>query len=171
MLLKRWMDKKRIIKNAIKICIFISLASFPFITVTQIIGMDTFLDSFENPEHYVCLQDKDNSLGSNTKNGEYIIIQKSSHPEFSVKNSDSIIYCKNGGGIACDKIHYINNIGAIRRYCTTEENDITSQPIYKSQIIGKIINVVDGNIWNSISIKIWETSIRSLNLRALLAND
>ena len=171
MSLKRWTEKKRIIKNAIKVCIFISLASFPFITITQMIGMNTFLDSFENPEHYICLQDKDNSLGSNIKNGEYIIIQKSSHPEFSVKKSDSIIYCKNGGGIACDKIHYISNIGAIRRYHTAEENDIKGQPIYKSQIIGKVINVTDGNIWNSISIKIWETSIHNLNLRALLVND
>lgn len=168
---KRWTEKKRIIKNAIKICIFISIASLPFLTITQIIGMETFLDSFENPEHYVCLQDKDNLFGSNTKNGEYIIIQKSTHPEFNVKKSDSIIYCKIDGDIACNKVYQINNIGAIKRYHTTEENDITSQPIYQSQIIGKIINVVDNNIWNSISIKIWETSIYNLNLRALLAND
>lgn len=135
------------------------------------IGIDTFLDSFENPEYYICLQDKDNSLGLNTKNGEYIIIQKSSHPNFNIKKSDSVIYCKKGGDIACNRIHHINSIGAIKGYYTTKENDVTSQPIYESQIVGKIINVVDGNIWNSISLKIWETSIHNLNLRALLTDN
>lgn len=168
---KRWKEKKRITKNAIKICIFISIVSLPFVTVTQMIGIDTFLDSFENPEDYICLQDKDNLFGTNTKNGEYVIIQKSSHPNFDVKKSDSIIYCKNDGNIACNKVYHINNIGAIKRYHITGENDITSQPIYECKIIGKIIKVVDGNIWNSISLRVWETSIHSLNLRALLTND
>ena len=90
----RWTEKKRIIKTVIKIWIFISIASLPFITVTQIIGMDAFLDSFENPDHYICLKDKNNVYGSKTKTGEYMIIQKSSHPDFNVKKSDTIIYCK-----------------------------------------------------------------------------
>jgi hypothetical protein len=168
---KRWKEKKRITENAIKICIFISIISLPFVTVTQMIGIDTFLDSFENPEDYICLQDKDNLFATNTKNGEYVIIQKSSHPNFDVKKSDSIVYCKNDGSIACNKVYRINNIGAIKRYHITGENDITSQPIYEYKIIGKIIKVVDGNIWNSISLRVWETSIHSLNLRALLTND
>jgi hypothetical protein len=162
---------KKKMKNAIKFCIFISLACLPFITVTQIIGMNTFLDSFQNPKYYICLQDKDNTFGLNTKNEEYLIIQKSSHPKFNVKKSDSIIYCKNDGEIACNKVYDINNIGAIKKYYATEENDIISQPIYESQIIGKVITVIDCNIWASISIKIWELSIHNLNLGIFQANN
>jgi hypothetical protein len=139
--------------------------------MTQLIGIDIFLDSFENHEYYICLQNKENSLGLGTKNGEYIIIQKSSHPGFSIEKSDSVIYCKNDGELTCNKILQINNIGAIRSYHTTEENDIKGKPIYEPQIVGKVINIIDGNIWNSISIKIWETSISSLNIRALLADN
>lgn len=162
---------KKKIKNTIKFFVFISLAYLPFITVTQIIGMDTFLDSFENPKYYICLQDKDNAFGLNTKNEEYLIIQKTSHPKFTVKKSDSIIYCKNNGEITYNKVFNINNIGAIKKYYAIEENDIISQPIYESQIIGKVITVIENNIWNSISIKIWELSIHNLNLRVLLANN
>ena len=169
--MKRWNETNKIIKNAIKLCVFISLANLPFITVTQLIGLDTFLDSFENPEYYICLQDKGNTLGVNTKNGEHIIIQKSSHPEFNVRKSDSILYCNNNGDISCNKVCQINNMGAIKRYYTTEENNIEDQPIYEGQIVGKIINVVDDNIWNSISIRIWDASIQNLNLRALLADN
>jgi hypothetical protein len=162
---------KKKIKNVIKFFIFISLVSLPFITITQILGMETFLDSFENPTYYICLQDKDNTFGLNTKNEEYLIIQKSSHPEFNIKKSDSIIYCKINGDIACNKIYNINNIGATKRYYTTGENDIASQPIYDSQIIGKVITVIDNNIWNFISIKIWDVSIHNINLKALLARN
>ena len=158
---------KKITKNMIKFCVFISLTSLPFISITQMVGIDIFLDSFENPEQYICLQDKDNLFGLNTKNGEHIIIQKSSHPDFNIREEDLIIYCKIDGDLVCDKIYSINNVGALKRYYTIDENDITSQPIYEVQILGKIINIVDNNIWNSISIMVWETSIHNLNVRAL----
>ena len=161
---------KKIITNLIKICSFISLASLPFISITQILGIEAFLDSFENPSYYICLQDKDNTIGLNTKNEDYIIIQKSSHPEFNIKKSDTIIYCKNNGTITCNKIYNINNIGAIKIYYITGENDVINKPIYENQIIGKIITIVDNNIWNFFSIKIWDLSIHNLNLRTLLTN-
>ena len=167
MSLKRWKDFNKITKNTIKIFIFIALASLPFITVTQTIGMDIFLDSFENPKYYVCLQDKDNSFGLNSKGGEYLIIQKSTHPDFNIDKSDSIIYFKNDGDIVCNKVYFISNIEAIKSYHTIDENE----PIFEGQIIGKIVKIIDGNLWNSISLKIWETSINNLNLRALLTNN
>jgi hypothetical protein len=48
---------------------------------------------------------------------------------------------------------------------------IDYKQIHKSQVVGKIINIIDGNIWNSISIKMWETSINTLNIGAILAED
>ena len=164
---KRCKDINNITKNVIKISVFITFASLPFISVTHTIGMDIFLDSFENSEHYLYLQDEDNSLGLNTKGGEYLIIQKSAHPDFSVEKSDSIIYFKNDGDITCNKVNDISDIEAIKSYHTMDENE----PIFDGQIVGKVVKVVDGNLWNSISLKIWETSINNLNLRALLTNN
>jgi len=154
-------EMKKIIKNIIKICIFISLASLPFITMTQLIGMSAFLDSFENPDCYVCMQDQENSLGIGTNNRDYIIIQRSSHPEFEVEDTDFVLYYDFNGELTCNRIDSISTINAIDRY------EITDQLIYPQQIVGKVINVVDDIIWNSISITIWDTSINSLNLRAL----
>ena len=132
--------------------------------------METFLDSFENPEYYLSIQDEDNSYGLNTENGEYIIIQKASHPEFSVKESESILYV-NDGELICDKVKHITEVGAIKSYHLTEEENYNNEPIYDFQVIGKVIKIVDSNLWNSISLSIWETSINNINLNALLTND
>ena len=161
---------KKITKNTIKFCLFISLVSLPFIAITHVIGIDTFLDSFENPEFYLCFQDEDNLLGTNTNNGEHVIIQRSTHPDFDVKKSDSIIYCKNTGEMACNKVYSINKMGAFKRYYTVDDNYKTSYPIYEEQIIGKVVNIVDDNLWNSISISVWDASINSLNVRALVSD-
>jgi hypothetical protein len=168
--MKEMKGMKKIIKNTIKFCLFISLVSLPFISVTLAIGLDTFLDSFENPEFYLCFQDEDNLLGTNTKNGEHVIIQRSTHPDFDVKKSDSIIYCKNTGEMTCSKIEIVNKMGSFEKYYTVDDNYKTSYPIYEEQIIGKVVNIVDDNLWNSISISVWEASINNLNVRALVSD-
>jgi len=134
-----------------------------------LIGIDIFLDSFECPQYYVCIQNNNNFLDLKEKNSEYVIIQKSSHLEFEIKRSDVVIYCKNNGELAYDVVEYVS-IDAIKTYHMKNNMGITSQPIFESQIIGKVINFIDSNIWNSISIKCWELSINSLNLRCLVTN-
>jgi len=169
--LKRWKDIKKIIKKTITFLIFIILACLPFIYITEIIGLKTFYDSFENSHYYICVQDKDNKFESNT-NGDFLIIQKSIHPDFIIKESDSIIYCKYDGDIAFTKISQINSIAAIKRYYIKEQNkEPENTIIFEDQILGKIVKIIDDTIWNSISIKIWETSIHNLNLRAILINN
>ena len=161
---------KKIMKHAIKICIFILLANLPFITAVQIISMETFLDSFENPDYYICFESNSNLIQSAAKDGDYIIIQKSSHPDFKIKEKDNIIYLKGKGELACSRIHHSIYIGAIKKYYTTDENNkISSNPIYENQIVGKIVKIVDNNLWNTISMKIWDTSIHELNVNALFA--
>jgi hypothetical protein len=169
---KRWKNKKQDLQKILRVCVFLSIALLPFLTVTQIIGIETFLDSFENPDYYLCFQDKDNSFGSNTKNGEYIIIQKSTHPDFNPNQNDIIIYSDSDGEILCNKIHHINSLRTTKTYYTVnQEEQVSQKPVYESQILGKIIEIVDDNIWNILSIKIWETSIHNLNLNAILTND
>jgi len=162
------MIKKKEIKKIIQIIIFISLANLPFLTTVQIIGMDTFLDSFENPDQYICIQNNQNTILPNIPDGKYIIIQKSTHPGFSLKKDDEIIYI-NEGKIACNKILDTTIIGATKRYYINgENNEISTQPIYESQIIGRVVNIIDDNLWTGISMKIWETSIQQLNINGLL---
>ena len=94
-------------------------------------------------------------------------MQKSSHPDFNIKKSDIVIYCRTNGDLACEKIEYIS-LDFIKTYYTRNSLEISSHPIFESQIIGKVVSVIENNIWNSISIKCWEISINSLNLRSLL---
>ena len=157
-----------IVKSAIKLCIFISLANLPFITISQLIGMDTFLDSFENPNFYLYLQDSVHSIESNIKEGTFIIFQKSSHPDFTVMERDTILLCKDDEGIVFHRVYHINCIGSVKRYHIMDNNkSLADKPIYENQIIGKVLSVVDTNLWNVISMKIWDLSIHNLNIRAL----
>jgi len=157
------------IKKILKPIIFLTFAILPFISATQTMSMETFLDSFENPDFYICVESNNNLIQSAANDGDYIIIQKSSHPEFNLENNDNIIYIKNQGGLASELIHHTNSIGGIKRYYTTDENnELNEKPIYEGQIVGKIVKIVDNNLWNSISIKIWDISIHQLNINALL---
>lgn len=139
----------------------------PFISIINLISIDIFLDSFENSQYYLCLQNNNNFPDLKEKNSAYVILQKSSHPDFDIKISDTVIYCKTNGEIACDKVEFIS-IDAVKTYHIKNYYDISSQSIFECQIIGKVINIIENNIWNSISIKFWETSKNSLNLKNLL---
>jgi len=161
---------KKIIKNSIKFLFFISLASLPFLTVTQLIGLDTFIDSFENSEYYLCLED-DGFFASKINKEEFVLIQRSSHPGFKIENEDSIIYWNNEGEILCNHLKRINNVGSLKRYENIENENAEQIPIYENQIIGKVINKIDNNLWFSLSLKIWDISIQNLNFNSFLTND
>jgi hypothetical protein len=157
---------KEPIKNLLQILVFISIASLPFISMTNILGIETFLDSFENPEAYICFKDRNQISGIQTNQESYIIIQISDHPSFVLEESDSILYYEMNGKIVCTKIHEIAGIGTSRKYYIEEnEESFKEYPIYENQIIGKVVKVVDNNIWNELSIKLWEISINNLNPR------
>lgn len=160
---------KKILKSAIKLCVFLLFVSLPFISITQMVGLDTFLDSFENSDHYICIEDNDKLFGSTTNNEEYVIIQKSSHPDFKVSEEDYVVYVGNEGYLTCNKVCQITGAGAMKRYGLEGINDKSSS-IFEGQIIGKVVDTVDNNIWNLITIKVWETSIHNLNIRALMTD-
>ena len=128
------MKMNKNIKKILKPIIFLTFAILPFISATQTMSMDTFLDSFENPEFYICIDSNNHLIQSAANDGDYIIIQKSSHPEFNLENNDNIIYIKNQGELACELIHHTNFIGGIKRYYTTDENNqLNEKPIYEGQ--------------------------------------
>lgn len=159
---------KKIVKSAIKLCVFLLFASLPFISTTEMLGLDTFLDSFENPDHYLCIQNNGNLFGSKTNTEKYVIIQRSSHPDFKVSENDYIVYIGNDGYLTCNKVYQITSMVTIKRY-NIEDFKGKSSYIFENQVLGKVVDIIDNNIWNLITIKIWDTSIHNLNIRALLA--
>jgi len=162
---------KLTVKNAFNLCVFIFLVNLPFITVTQLISTDAFLDSFENPDFYLYIQSGGYSMEPDIKEEYYILLQKSSHPDFSIRDRDVIIYCKDNGEIVCNKVCNINCISPVKRYHVVDDNDnLTDKNIYGSQIIGKIVSVVNTNLWDVISMKIWDMTIHNLNVRTLFTN-
>ena len=162
---KKWMTKKDNTKKIIQFFIFTIIVSLPFLSMTNTLGLETFLDSFENPEAYLCLKNSDRITGIDTSDENFFIIQRKNHPEFNIQESDTVIYCKIDGEISCSKIFDVKGAGTYTRYYVEDESDNEDKTIFKTQIIGKVLKEVDDNIWAQLSIKIWELSIHNLNIR------
>lgn len=158
-------------KTILKICMFVLLANLPFLSATQIIGMDIFLDSFESPEKYVYFQADEQHIEGIKNDNDYYVLQRTSHPEFTLNEGDTIIYSTGNNVVICNKIYSISCIGAIKKYHVTNVDDnMIDYPVYDYQVIGKVVSIVDNNIWNVISMKLWDVSIHSLNVHALFTN-
>jgi len=158
-------------KHILNICVFISLTNLPFISSTQLLGMDAFLDSFESPEDYVYFQADEQITGGLTDDDDYFVLQRTSHPEFALNEGDAILYCTGNAVVVCNRIYSISCIGALKKYHVTNVNNgLIDYPVYDYQIIGKVVSIVDNNLWNVISIKLWDVSIHNLNVHALFAS-
>ena len=129
-----------------------------------------FLDSFENPKYYLSLENNKLLNGVDAKE-QILVIQKSSHPYFYVENNDEIIYFGNNGDILCSKVYEINSMNAKNKFYTVNYDSSNSGIICEKQILGKIIKIIDYNIWNLISIKFWDISVHNLNLIALITKN
>lgn len=161
--------KKKVVKGIIKICVFIALANLPFITITQLIGMDTFLDSFDNVQSYQYF--KGSLLDIDNLESKYVVLQKSTHPEFSILTGDEIFFLKDEGGLMCRKVYSISGQeSGTKYYIINFEGDMNDDPVYENEVLGKVVSVVDNNIWNALSLKVWDVSINNLNAAALFTN-
>lgn len=166
----RW---KRVIsykysKDILKIVSFIVLINLPYLTISQVIGVDNFLDSFHDPGEYRYVKSSAMDIQDVTEG--YLIIQKSSHQEFSVGVGDSV-FLIDEGGLACRSVYQIDTDNMKRYYTVSFADEVYLEPIYEYQIIGKVVGVVEDNIWNSISLKLWDISINNLNIAALFTNN
>jgi hypothetical protein len=151
-----------------KFSFFLIIFTLPFISITQVLGLDTFLDSFENPDDYLILEKPGYIYGSKLEKNNFIIIQKSSHPYFDIQENDYIIYFSNNDYLNCNKVSSFEEIGRKKFYCIYDEKN-TNQ-IYEKQVIGKVVNFIEDNIWNYATIKLWETSIKNLNINDLISD-
>ena len=166
---KRLINKSNL-TNLSKILVFVFITSLPFISITNTVGMDIFLDSFENPEHYVLLKNRDGISAAEITEPSYIIIQRADHPDFEIKKKDEIMYSTLSGEIICNKVKEIQTIGCIKKIKIDNNEDTNLKEIvYNNQVIGKVIKIVDENPWNSISLKVWSISIENLNIRSIFS--
>jgi len=160
--------KKEQIRKIIGLILFVGIAALPFMSVTEMIGMETFLDSFEHPNSYLFLKNDDLITGIKTDAENYIIIQKTNHPEFEIQKNDKLMYFNLQGEISCEEVKYIRGIGTFKRYYLNSEYAEFEETIYEGQIIGKVIKQIDNNFWNELSLKIWEISIENFNIYSTL---
>jgi hypothetical protein len=161
--------KKQILKDILKICVFIALANLPFLTLTQILGMDMFLDTFSNADAYDYL--KSDQFELNEFNNSYVVIQKTSHPDFSITGGDQLFYLKDEAGLLCRTVIQASNIDENRRYYTITFDQEMKEIVFEHQIVGKIVSIVEDNLWNSLSLQIWDVTINNLNAAALFTDD
>jgi len=169
MIWKRYTIRREETKKITKLLFFVMLSIIPFLSVTNLLGMETFLDSFENPDSYMFLKNSNGYLASNIKGSSFIIIKRSNHPEFDVKEWDTVLYSSSSGDISCNTIEHIYSIGPLKRY-KLKGNDIKeySETIYEEQIIGKVVKTLDNNIWNTFSLELWSITIDNLNICSLI---
>ena len=162
---------KKLLKKILKICVFITLANLPFITITQQVGLDIFLDSFENPDYYNFLEDFSLSDNSYIQNSNSLIIQRSNHPEFTADEGDIILHYKIEEGICCNKIYEIKTDSPVKQYYTVGCSYTETEPVLEYSVIGKVVGSIDDNIWNSLAITFWKSSINNLNIKTLFTKN
>ncbi|UCC20505.1 MAG: hypothetical protein JSV62_04235 [Promethearchaeota archaeon] len=150
-----------------KILVFILLLSMPFITIINITGVDIFLDSFKNPESYCYFKSSNEIKGIKNQDKSYLIIQNIVHPDFDIQKNDVILYCNLKGEIIYSQMIQINGVDYFKKYYIDEENAINNS-ILNCQIVGKIIKKVESNIWNYLSLSLWEISTDYLNIERVI---
>jgi hypothetical protein len=133
--------------------------------MTQLLGIDTFLDSFQHPTSYQYLKN-DKINGLEQKKG-YVIFKKPSSQEYSIGEGDTILYRSTEETIECRIVYSIQiRHGDTTYYTTTPNNENLDGPIYNYQILGKTTGFIEDNLWNTLSIHIWGLAIENLNVVA-----
>jgi hypothetical protein len=156
------MEKKRIQKIA-ELCVFIAIANLPFLTITQLIGAETLIDSFQHPDSYQYI--KDNTQGLH---GGYIVLEKPTDQQYTITKGDTILYYTTNDKLQQRTVTQILTQQGVTTYYTTAPNEASLDgPIYDTQIIGKIKGSIDDTIWNTLSLQIWDLSTDALNIMTL----
>lgn len=159
--------KKNLIPVILRLIGFFLIANLPFLTITQTIGIDTFIDSFNHPTAYTYIKNQD--VTSNSTFAGYIIIEKPSHQTPSIKQGDSILCHTIKNTIQQRMVSQIQKKDGITIYYTRSSTDVSDAPVYDSQIIGKIIGTSEDNPWYTLCLQVWELSREKLNVCILFS--
>lgn len=160
---------QEILKHGLQFLVFLSVILLPYITMTSFMGMNTFLDSFEHAESYDYLKDPNTLTFPVQTENSYVFIQRSSHPQFTISPGEYVVYYSQQG-IECEQVTNVKQQPLLTIY-TTHTHSENTDPLYKYDLVGKIVGTCDDTLWNALSITLWETSVSNLNIRALFTNE
>jgi len=148
--------------------VFFIIANLPFLTISQLVGINTFIDSFKHPGSFLYI--KTEKIHYQDTNGGYIILEKLTSQGFSIAEGDRILYHTIKDTLQQRIVYQIKTDDGIKTYFTTSGIDNNEGPIYEHQIVGKIIGNSEDNIWNSLCLQIWHLSIDNLNALTLFSD-
>ena len=154
--------KEQTKKTLLEFTVFAIILNIPFIAISVTIGIDTFIDSFQHPDDYQFLQYLKTDT---TQEDSHVVIQKATHPDFDITNGDEIVYFEDSTGFQYGTIDLVSTeLQNTIYYIITDKENFEYQPVFEQQVVGKVITSVRSNIWNTISIELWDTAITRLNL-------
>ncbi len=157
--------ERTFVKKAVRFCTFVMIANLPFLTMTQLLGINTFLDSFQHPSSYQYLKYY-MSEGFEQKT-VYIILEKPTHQDYSIAQGDMILYRSTKETLECRTVYATQlQHGEKIYYTTTPNEDDLEGPILSSQILGKSTKMIDDTLWNALSVNLWGLVIENLNVAA-----
>ena len=160
--------KKNLSRTILKACGFFLIANLPFLTVTQLIGVDTFIDSFHHPSSFLYMKNK--TLNSKDTSVGYIILEEPTYEGFSIKEGDRILYYTMKDSLQQTIIYQVKSEKGATIYYTTSTSEGTNGLIYEHQIVGKIIGTSQDTIWSTLCLQLWDLSIRNLNTASLFSD-
>jgi len=136
--------------------------------ISATLGINTFLDSFEHPDSYQFLTNLriEDSNAENT----HLVIQKSSHPAFEITYGDAIVYYEEASGFQYGIIDLVSTEFKNKvYYIITDEEQFQYQSVFEQQVVGKVISDIGTDIWSSLSLELWDTTITRLNALTLFS--
>ena len=144
---------------------FFILANLPFLTMSHILGMETFLDSFEHPSSFLYL--KNEQIHPLPQQGGYLVLEKPTSEDFSIEEGDMILCYTTTHQLQQRIVSKIrSDDGVLTYFASTSTTEPSDSPIHDSQIIGKIRGTMKETLWNSLCLCFWDVSITHLNILA-----
>jgi hypothetical protein len=144
------------------------LANLPFLTMSYILGMETFLDSFEHPSSFLYI--KNEQIQTLQPQAGYLILEKPTSEAFSIEEGDMILCYTTTHRL---QQHIVSEIryedGGKTYYASTSASELSGAPIYDSQIVGKITGEMKETLWNRLCLYFWDVSINHLNILSVLS--
>jgi len=141
-------SKKKPLRRGIKIIVLIITVSLIFSTLASI-GLGFFTDAFihGNKDYYYLAEGIGNSMEPYASTGESLIIMKNTHPDFTIRQGDVIVYTGNGTmphttiSIGHRVMQILQRNGSTS-YLVQGDNTFSREYIDENHVTGKICRVI-----------------------------
>lgn len=145
-----------------KFSVFFIIVNLPFLTVTYLFGVETFIDSFKYPNSFQFI--KTDNIPHLDMNAGFILYEKANHEGYMIQERDIILYHTAQDILQQSMVYRIvSENGVNRYYVIASDNDDLNTIVNEHQIIGKIKGRFDDTIWTIFCMYIWDLSVDNLN--------